>query len=554
MLRRLLISTAFATCCFLNTWVALAEAEYTSFARYDPFRAVLIPVLCWEIVLAAVIMAVWELVRRRALAFPRTVSFLFLAACLAPFGIACLASLQLSPVNLVPLVRTKVFWVFASVLAAPALVVAIRKPIGTVRLVRGVLLSSWAVLAVVLIQAARHSLLKNPPSTYEDGAAAPVLPAAASRVRLVWIIFDELSQSITFDHRPESLQLPEFDRLQAETFHASSAHAPANSTEYSMPAIILGEMVTETHPRGPGDFRFRTTSRRELLTFDSAPNVFDDARQAGFNTALVGWFLPYGRILNRSLTRCYWTAGWLPSGIEEPTEPQTLPREMWRRASLQFVSLPLVGHLPGVVPWSYHRDEKRNRFLYLMEHACPIISDPSIGLALIHLPIPHPPAIYNRAEGAFTTNGRAGYLDSVALVDRTLGELRRAMEQAGVWKQTAVLVSADHGWRTNLWRGGPEWTPEEEAVCHMDTSGVPFLLKLPRQSTGIAYNQPFDTVVTRTIITEILAGRLSEPDQIGPLIERTSAAITASYGFRFNGELSGEQKQLSQKGHLRAER
>lgn len=94
------------------------------------------------------------------------------------------------------------------------------------------------------------------------------------------------------------------------------------------------------------------------------------------------------------------------------------------------------------------------------------------------------------------------------------------MEQAGLWDQTAILISADHGWRTSLWRGDPEWTADEEAASHDDTSGVPFLLKLPRQTAGATYDKAFGTIVTRRLVTDILSGRLMDPATIAASIER----------------------------------
>jgi hypothetical protein len=95
------------------------------------------------------------------------------------------------------------------------------------------------------------------------------------------------------------------------------------------------------------------------------------------------------------------------------------------------------------------------------------------------------------------------------------------MEAAGLWDRTAVLVSADHGWRIRLWRGTAEWTPAEEALANEDTSGIPFLLKLPRQTSGVVYGKRFNTIVTRQLITAILDGRLTNPTALPGLIERT---------------------------------
>ncbi|HXB71715.1 MAG TPA: hypothetical protein VNY05_25990 [Candidatus Acidoferrales bacterium] len=520
MLRRFSICLAFATWCFLDTWIEYAEGGIAYFARQDPIRAVVIPIVCLEIILALVMFGVWEFCRRRRLDQALPLHFLFLALCFGPLGIASVAALRVLPFALTPMVRNPLFW--------PAVLTVVMAPLGLVCrrlrratwLARSILLYSWPVLILVLVQAARGTLLKYPGSAYTDGTLAVPFESQPAHVRVVWIIFDELSQTIAFGNRPAELELPNLDRLKRGSFYASSAQSPAASTEISMPSLILGEQVIEASHQGPDALRVRTGSRPEPLAWGSMPNVFDAARDLGFNTALVGWFHPYGRLLNHSLTKCYWTAGWLRAGIEEQSNPQPLVNAMWERVRLQFAALPLVGHLPGVFPGIYHRQQKIERFSQLREHALAIVSDPSVGLALIHLPIPHPPAIYSGARGMLTAQGRIGYLDSVGLVDQTLGVLRRAMEQCGLWDRTAVLVSADHGWRTQLWRGDAEWTPNEEAASHQDTSGVPFLLKLPEQTSSVVYGKRFNTIVTRQLIMGILSSQLTDPGTLPVFIER----------------------------------
>jgi len=519
-LRRVLTCLAFATWCFLNTWVEFAEGKSAYFSRFDPVYAVVLPVFCWETVVAAAMFGIWEFCRRRGIARSRPIHGLFLASCLVPVGIAAVATLRAFPFDVTPIVRGPWIWPPAFIVGAGVFAFAFLRPFVASRLARKTFLYSWPVLILILVQAARATLLRYPDSSYADRTLAKPFQSPPKPVRAVWIIFDELSQSIAFGKRPPGLELPNLDRLRAGSFYATSAKSPADSTEISMPSLIIGEPVNATEPRGPDSLYLRMGSRAGSVDWSAVPNVFDAVRGLGLNTALVGWFHPYGRLLNRSLTKCYWTAGWLPSGIEERANLQPLPNAMWDRARLQFAALPVAGHLPGMFPGVYHRREKIGRFAYLLDRAFEIANDPSIGLALIHLPIPHPPAIYNRSKGAITAEGRIGYLDSVAFVDRTVGALRRSMEQAAVWDRTAVLISADHGWRTYLWRGSPEWTAEEEAASHDDTSGVPFLLKLPGQTTGAIYTKPLDTIVTRRLLTEILSGGLADPAAIPTSIER----------------------------------
>jgi hypothetical protein len=184
----------------------------------------------------------------------------------------------------------------------------------------------------------------------------------------VWIIFDELSQEIAFEKRPPTLRLPNFDHLRAESFYASAARSPSNSTVTSLPALIIGQHVAAAAHPAPNRLLLTVPGCATAIEWNEAPNIFDVSRQMGYNTALVGWFHPYGRLLNHSLTRCYWTAGWLLPGIEEPTEP-SLVASLCDRATLQFVALPLIGHLPWVNPEHSSREAKCARFAYLVERA-----------------------------------------------------------------------------------------------------------------------------------------------------------------------------------------
>ena len=202
MVRRLAICAAFATWCFLDTWVEFAEGTSAYFSRHDPVRAVAIPVLACQLVLTVGMFAVWELFRKRRLTRRTGVHLLFLSSCLVPLGIAAVAAVRASPVNLIPAIQTHWFWlVVLGAVAAPLSFVFLR-PFAASHLMRGMLLWSWPVLAFVLFQAGRKTLLRYPAASYRDRPPAPPLPNPPRDVRVVWIIFDETSQEIAFGNRP----------------------------------------------------------------------------------------------------------------------------------------------------------------------------------------------------------------------------------------------------------------------------------------------------------------------------------------------------------------
>jgi hypothetical protein len=525
VVRRALVSLAFSTWCFLNSWIALADRRTAYFLRHDPAWTVVPQVLGCEIVLAAAMLAAWEICRkipgRRTL-----IEGLFLIACLVPAGMVAMALVRLSPVDLTAVILARSFWPVAfAVAVVPVAWVALHIN-ASAQGMRSILLWSWPAIGLILLQAA-FGAWRSGSAAYSDLPNAPRLPARSSGPRAVWIIFDELSQTIAYRNRPRGLDLPNFDRLKNESFYATSAFSPGEATLFAMPALILGEEVTEVKPDGPARLLLTTRAHPQWFSFAAAGNVFEDARAAGFNTAVAGWYHPYGRLLNRNLTDCYWTANAIEPGLEESFETGPFPAAMLDRARLQLSNLPLAGHLAAVSPLRHQREAHARDFADLMRHALAMAADPDIGLLLIHLPVPHPPAIYNRASGRIDTEGPHGYLDNVALADRAMGELRGKMEQAGLWDRSAVIVSADHGWRVNLWRPLAGWTAEDETLAAPDTMGVPFLVKMPGQRERVAYEKPFDTVVTRNILNAILQQRLEDPRAIPAWLENEGTAAAA---------------------------
>lgn len=489
--------------------MSYARAARSYFTRYDPFTAVVAPILVWMVLLTLGLLAGWEWCRRKQLTRQTASHIAFLAICLAPLGAGALALLSATPPVVSAALKGTWVWALAIAIAAGPIVWAFRQPRRASRLLRSGLLYSWPVLAVILVTAVRENL-HYPHSAYAEGPFAAPLPAAPDRPRVVWVIFDELSQTIAFSNRPPGLSLPNLDRLRREGFYATSAYAPAGNTELSLPSLILGQTVQEAASDGPRDLLLKLHAQAGMAPWSSLPNIFDSARELGFNTAVVGWYHPYGRVLSHSLTECYWVSQWEDPAVAQPEQADGFLHSMSARAYEQFLTLPLAGHLPGAPRETFVRREKLAKWALLEKRAREVVSDPKIGLAMIHLPVPHPPAVYDRAH-ATLTDQLSSYVDDVALVDLELGDVRQAIEKAGLAGRTAIVVSADHGWRTYGWRGSINWTPEDEAQSHQDTSGVPFLVTLPGQTVGTVYTQRLNTVMTRHLITEILSGQLSDP-------------------------------------------
>src|SRR5262249_20087702 len=137
--------------------------------------------------------------------------------------------------------------------------------------------------------------------------------------RVVWIVFEELDQRIAFEARPTGLELPELDRLRRESLYAHAARPPGGTTDVTISALITGRPVVAAAPLGPSDLQL-TFADGKTAPWSAEPNVFSRARVLGYDTALVGWSLPYSRILGGSLGAAHWR----PSVTSEQTRGDTL--------------------------------------------------------------------------------------------------------------------------------------------------------------------------------------------------------------------------------------
>ena len=331
------------------------------------------------------------------------------------------------------------------------------------------------------------------------GTARRETGSAARRV--VWVIFDEWDQRLTFDDRPADLALPQIDRFRREALVASQAYPPRNNTLESIPSLLSGAVAVRAEPVGAADLRLTFDGNSTAWSWREVPNVFDTARARGYDTALVGVYHPYCRVLGGSLTSCWWAE--MPRPINSNGETLAAAMQGQTRSLFETWRLSVFGQ-------SLSTARKAREFPAAVERAKAVAADPAYGFVLLHLLTPHFPHAYDRRTGAFTLGNAPvrGYYDSLALTDRVWGELRRAMEDAGVWDTTAVLLSSDHGMKHSGLLDGKS------------DSRVPFLLKLPRQTAGLVYERAFNTVASGELLLEILAARLETPSQAAKWLDR----------------------------------
>jgi Sulfatase len=340
---------------------------------------------------------------------------------------------------------------------------------------------------------------------FSDKPLAPRLEVKVpAGPRVLWLLFDEMDQGVAFSNRPPNLRLPELDRFREGALYATEAYPPADRTMISVPALLTGKRLSRAKPANPSDLTITLADSGRVVRWGRQANVFSAARSIGLNTALIGWYFPYSRMIGDNLTIC---ASFSDDGT--PTLRQTFVEQIESMLNTNPV-VSILGTAVGVINDREAR-ERRDRlnhttaFEGVLGDTKTVAVDPGVQLIFAHFPIPHPPYIYDREKDILSIDGQSTYVDNLQLVDRSLGELRHAMEKAGVWDRTIVLATSDHWWRPELTGEPPPGNTNHR---------VPFILKLAGQMQGATYRSEFNTVVSHDLLIALLKNDISSPKTV----------------------------------------
>jgi hypothetical protein len=322
--------------------------------------------------------------------------------------------------------------------------------------------------------------------------------------RIVWILLDELSYDQTFEHRPPGLALPNFDNLASESISLSNVQPAGYKTDEILPALFRGRVVEGIRSSLDGGLSLRETAHSSWEPFDPQTTLFADAHKAGWSTGIVGWFNPYCRLFAGLVDTCAWRNGVGEFHGHMSSEHSVLTNALAPLVSKFHAKNHAAKGESGTI--SDHRTD----YQWLLERALWLLNKEDIRFVFIHLPVPHPPSIYDRKTRRL--HGGGSYSDSLALADRTLGQLRSVINQTASADTTTLIVSSDHSWRVPMWRRGLHWTSEDERATrgHFDTRPV-LMVHLPQESEAEVIPAPVRAMKVHVILEDLLLGQLKTP-------------------------------------------
>lgn len=309
------------------------------------------------------------------------------------------------------------------------------------------------------------------------------------------LLFDELDYRLAFPERPASIFLPELDSFRRQAIFALNAYPPANETMVSIPALVTGKRISGVEPVNADELMIKIDGQKTSIPWSRLPNIFSESRSLGFDSGLVGWTHPYGRVLGTNLEECSW--------YELANISNSTGDNLGSKIVNQFRTL-LETPTFSVFGQSLTVKKSIATYQNLLRDAFGILGRDDLAIIFIHFSIPHPPYIYDLGKSDFSlaNNRYSGYTGNLVLVDRTLGEIRHYMEKNGTWDKSHIIITSDHWWRKS--------TKFDGKGDHR----VPFLVKLAGQEETINYQPAFNTLIIHDLILALLRGKIAQPKRV----------------------------------------
>ena len=504
-----MVALSLANLCFLAPWLVLLNPKHYTYYNWaaNPGFVEIKALLTCVVVLGVLFWIVATLIAKiRSPKVDKIARWALLLILLLPLNSFVADYLGISIFERLLTRRWLAVVVFALAIGALVLVSKHNQQLARVAITLVIILSP--LLLVNAVSAVWFRNQYSPAQAFEESRPAKLVTTVANTPQIIWILFDELDQHTAFIKRPAGIKLPEFDRFKNESVTSTNAHPPNMFTMLAVPALTTGRLVAESMPLAANEIEL-TLKTGEKIHWGTHSNVFSQARSEGFSTGVSGWYHPYCRVIGGSLDSCSWVP--VVDHVNPALDQLSLSRAMWISLRTAVFRIPFVFRLFESRYDKQRKLEHREEFDRVAKAATALVTQ-DLNLKLLHFPIPHHPWIYDANRQAFTAEAGNSYGDNLVLADRTLGELRRALEEASKWDSSIVVVSSDHWWR------------QAEMVNGKRDERVPFMIKLAGQKTGMEYQKPFNTILTRQLLIEVLRGNLTSPADVAAWMDRTSAS------------------------------
>ena len=326
----------------------------------------------------------------------------------------------------------------------------------------------------------------NPPTTHQKSLTEN---KAMAIPKTIYLLFDELDYRVFLEetkNKVEGVELKNFEHLKETTLFFTDMRHTANNTNEAIPLITTGYKTTAI-----------TTASKNDLNIDSiglwseSNHIFRIFKNATQRISIIGDYHPYCRIFHEFTDHC---------GYRH--KKQTLGG---------ILTIMLIETLPSsLIPIKKRASHIQNHQKIEQETLNALRSD-NLDFIFVHHPyLPHFPIIYDAKSQQYNYSlyssvaeriihrirgdeTKLDYADNLQLTDVFVEKVLRVLKEEDIWDTSTLVIGTDHRWRL----------PDDGKLF----DNVPFLIKLPMQTTGHQYHKKIDLTKVKPILEQIAIKR-----------------------------------------------
>ena len=312
--------------------------------------------------------------------------------------------------------------------------------------------------------------------------AAPAPENGTRRPLVVMVILDEWSWFRVAPGGEPAPEYPNLRHLAERSVLVREARSAGPETRLSVPRLLFqasGDLVP-----GNGVAKWKDSSGSRPT--EQVPSLFDDLGRLGYRSSVVGFYLNYRGLIGPDRPDRICCKANVYRG---PTWISNLGLMLGR--NLQHWTDPVSQAIwPGYSAGVYSRSWVRLVQALRVSAAEQLATEPDNTFLLIHLPLPHPPFIFDSAgtylgayQGERKSEDIQGYQRNLRFADKLLGEILTTLDSAGRLDRSLLIVTSDHAWRMDP---DSSLSAQPDAVLR-----VPLLVKWPGQERPIVSDERF---------------------------------------------------------------
>jgi hypothetical protein len=261
---------------------------------------------------------------------------------------------------------------------------------------------------------------------------------------------------------------------------------------------------------------------KKKVSWKNSANLFSLAKDQGVKSSIIGFYIPYDLLFYKYCDHIYNER----HNIYNNSFTELLKFNLSKilrtffifpfEKIIEYIRIKrcfLVIHFNLSLEFIKFENAKK-RYQTFMKKTKDIINDNSYKLCFFHWSLPHSPFFYNSKINDFV-NKKSTYTENLALLDKTIKEIRLSMMKKKQWENSIIIITSDHQLRDNM----NSLNNEEKEICKKrEKHLIPFIVKIPNSKPCI-YDKTFHACILKDMVLNMLQGKITNNKDLCEFID-----------------------------------